>query len=202
MRIYLAASLFTHMESRWNRDVAEALLRARNGIEVVLPQDFDIPGRHGDAKRYGKIFAQCYGAIDGCDAVVAILEGAEVDSGTAWEVGYAFAKGIPVIGVRTDFRPGADSGLNIMLARSCRYLVTGARFDRGVEDIAERIARALDRLSPPTGKSAKKADATAPVKKTARTGKKATPGKNAIAGKAATSTSTSTSAKSGKKRKK
>ncbi|MCC8108341.1 MAG: nucleoside 2-deoxyribosyltransferase [Planctomycetes bacterium] len=167
MRIYFAASLFTHMESRWNRDVAEALERIVPGLKIVLPQDFDVPGRHGDTRRYGKIFTRCYEAIDGCDAMVAILEGAEVDSGTAWEVGYAFAKKIPVVGVRTDFRPGADSGVNVMLARSCRCLVNDVRFDKGVDDIAKRIARALAKLSLRTG-TAKKAGAATAAKKTAK----------------------------------
>ncbi|MBO4318302.1 MAG: nucleoside 2-deoxyribosyltransferase [Mailhella sp.] len=41
--------------------------------------------------------------------VVALLDGPQVDDGTAWEIGYACAKGIPVIGLRTDFRLCADS---------------------------------------------------------------------------------------------
>ena len=45
-------------------------------------------------------------AIFGSDAM---LDGAQVDDGTAWEIGYAYAKGIPVIGLRTDFRLCADS---------------------------------------------------------------------------------------------
>ena len=35
-------------------------------------------------------------AIDACDVVVALLDGAQVDDGTAWEIGYAYAKGKPV----------------------------------------------------------------------------------------------------------
>ena len=45
-------------------------------------------------------------AINHCDAVVAILDGADVDSGTCIEMGYAKAKGKLVVGVRTDFRAG------------------------------------------------------------------------------------------------
>ena len=37
-------------------------------------------------------------------AVLAVLDGPDVDSGTAAEIGWAAAKGVPVVGWRTDFR--------------------------------------------------------------------------------------------------
>ena len=48
-------------------------------------------------------------ALDECDAVVAILDGVDVDSGTAAEIGYAFAKGKPIAGYRGDSRLSADN---------------------------------------------------------------------------------------------
>jgi nucleoside 2-deoxyribosyltransferase len=48
-------------------------------------------------------------AIDGCDVVFAVLDGPDVDSGTAAEIGYAFAKGKPIVGYRGDFRLSADN---------------------------------------------------------------------------------------------
>ena len=48
-------------------------------------------------------------AIDACDAVVAVLDGVDVDSGTAAEVGYAFARGKRIWGYRGDFRLSADN---------------------------------------------------------------------------------------------
>jgi nucleoside 2-deoxyribosyltransferase len=47
--------------------------------------------------------------IDASDAVFAILDGVDVDSGTAAEIGYAFAKGKLVCGLRTDFRLAGDN---------------------------------------------------------------------------------------------
>jgi nucleoside 2-deoxyribosyltransferase len=47
--------------------------------------------------------------IDGADMVLAVLDGADVDSGTASEIGYAFAKGKPILGYRGDFRLSADN---------------------------------------------------------------------------------------------
>jgi len=48
-------------------------------------------------------------AIDDCNAVFAVLDGTDVDSGTAAEIGYAFAKGKPILGYRGDFRLSADN---------------------------------------------------------------------------------------------
>ena len=47
--------------------------------------------------------------IDRADGVVAILDGVDVDSGTASEIGYAFARGIPIFGYRSDFRQAGDN---------------------------------------------------------------------------------------------
>jgi len=48
-------------------------------------------------------------AIDRCDLVFAVLDGVDVDSGTASEIGYAFAKGKPIVGYRGDCRLSADN---------------------------------------------------------------------------------------------
>jgi len=48
-------------------------------------------------------------AIDDADAVLAVLDGSDVDSGTAAEIGYAFARGKPIVGYRGDSRPAGDN---------------------------------------------------------------------------------------------
>jgi nucleoside 2-deoxyribosyltransferase len=48
-------------------------------------------------------------AIDAADAVVAVLDGVDVDSGTAAEIGYAFGRGKLIVGYRGDFRLSADN---------------------------------------------------------------------------------------------
>jgi nucleoside 2-deoxyribosyltransferase len=48
-------------------------------------------------------------AIQSCDIVFAVLDGPDVDSGTASEIGYAFALGKPILGYRGDFRLSADN---------------------------------------------------------------------------------------------
>ena len=48
-------------------------------------------------------------AIRESDGVFAILDGVDVDSGTASEIGFAAALGKPVVGYRGDFRLSADN---------------------------------------------------------------------------------------------
>lgn len=48
-------------------------------------------------------------AIQKCSIVVAVLDGTDVDSGTAGEIGYASALGKLIIGYRGDFRPSGDN---------------------------------------------------------------------------------------------
>lgn len=48
-------------------------------------------------------------AIDRAQAVLAVLDGPDVDSGTAAEIGYAFARGKPIVGYRGDSRLSADN---------------------------------------------------------------------------------------------
>jgi nucleoside 2-deoxyribosyltransferase len=47
--------------------------------------------------------------IDNASVVLALLDGSDVDSGTAAEIGYAYAKGKRVIGLRLDTRMSGDN---------------------------------------------------------------------------------------------
>ncbi|OLN24469.1 nucleoside 2-deoxyribosyltransferase [Desulfovibrio sp. DV] len=123
MRVYLAGPLFTLAERRFMahlRDLAAAL----PGVSPLWPGDLfvndDLAGLGQTAKTH--IFRGCLSALDGCDLVAAVLDGPAVDDGTAWEAGYAYARGIPVWGLRTDFRSAGDtthSLVNCMIECSC-----------------------------------------------------------------------------------
>ena len=47
--------------------------------------------------------------IRACDGVVAVLDGVDVDSGTAAEIGFAYALGKWIAGLRTDFRQTGEN---------------------------------------------------------------------------------------------
>lgn len=48
-------------------------------------------------------------AIEESDIIVAVLDGIDVDSGTASEIGYGAALGKPILGYRGDFRLSSDN---------------------------------------------------------------------------------------------
>ena len=122
MHIYQAGPLFTAAEVRWHEDFKRRL--TAEGHLVWWPGDFftqqEIEDWGADAPK--KIMERDSETIEGCHVVVALLDGAQVDDGTAWEIGYAYAKGVPVIGIRTDFRNGGDTAhgrVNAMIEGSC-----------------------------------------------------------------------------------
>jgi nucleoside 2-deoxyribosyltransferase len=63
------------------------------------------------------------------DIAIALLDGSQVDDGTAWEIGYFYAGKSPekkIIGIRTDFRRGGESEgavVNSMIECSCDLIV-------------------------------------------------------------------------------
>ena len=115
--IYLAAPLFSEAERLYNISIAVAL-RERL-FEVHLPQDIGDSSALRDKDGHQRIFEENLRALRAADIVVAIIDGADADSGTAWEMGYALALGKKVIALRTDFRHvGHNEQVNLMLEQS------------------------------------------------------------------------------------
>lgn len=151
MIIYLAAPVFSQCERIYNRRLAELLEKQLPGTRVVLPQDFRIPGRasFNDRRHLAALFKQCRCALQESDLVLAILDGADADSGVAFEVGYARGLGKPVVGLRTDYRQLQLKGLNMMLAEGCTEIVCRFSFNERLEDtvaaLVEKIEHSLAR---------------------------------------------------------
>lgn len=149
--LYYAGPLFTDAERAWNAANAAHLRRHFRGVEVLVPQEFcaafDAPP--GQKPDHGSIFGACLANLERATAVLAVLDGADADSGTCFEAGFAVARGIPVIGLRTDWRPAEDGAANCMLTRSCRTVVRDldaactalATFLGGVSLLAPRPTR-------------------------------------------------------------
>jgi nucleoside 2-deoxyribosyltransferase len=112
-QIYLAGPLFSKAERDFNIYLRDRLVEM--GFNVFLPQvdGEDIKG------------------IDEADVILAVLDGgSDVDSGTAWEMGYAYARGKRVLGLKTDFRTFGEEGIvNLMMEMSVEVLA------RDVEEI-------------------------------------------------------------------
>jgi nucleoside 2-deoxyribosyltransferase len=79
--------------------------------------------------------------IDSANGLFAILDGVDVDSGTAAEIGYAYARGKYICGLRTDFRLSADNhGSTVNLQVEYFIQSSGGKIVRTAEELVE-IAR-------------------------------------------------------------
>jgi nucleoside 2-deoxyribosyltransferase len=78
--------------------------------------------------------------IRSVDLLVAVLDGVDVDSGTAGEMGFAYGLGKPVLGLRTDFRVTGDNeaaGINLQL----RYFIeqSGGSYHTTVDSLVATL---------------------------------------------------------------
>jgi nucleoside 2-deoxyribosyltransferase len=78
-------------------------------IDAVKALPYGTKRRDAWRELNGEMGGNNRAAIDQCDLVFVVLDGTDVDSGSAAEVGYAFAKGKPILGYRGDFRLSADN---------------------------------------------------------------------------------------------
>lgn len=86
------------------------------------------------------------------DVVLAILDGADVDSGVAAEVGFAAAHEKPIVGLRSDERRTADSdGYSVNLQVHHLILHFGSPAGRIVTSLAGAIAAIRDLAATPSG---------------------------------------------------
>jgi nucleoside 2-deoxyribosyltransferase len=102
MKIYLAGKLHTDHE----KELLEAVdaLCTRLGHTTFLPhRDVGLAASSKDAQRIFE--GDIKQGFQGVNLVIAVLDGFHVGAGTAWELGYAYAKGIPAIGLKTDESP-------------------------------------------------------------------------------------------------
>lgn len=123
MRAYIAGPLFNQGE-RWFDEQIEAVA-TRAGLETFLPHR-DTGELITENTTYEMVFEEDIKGLDGSSMVIANLNGCAIDDGTAWELGYAYAKGIHLVGVHTDMRsmPIFEGMIvNLMIQASLNKLV-------------------------------------------------------------------------------
>ena len=93
MKIYVAAPFFNEWERCCMIKTVEKLREL--GHEVYAPAEHEVMNAWDKPNRIWarEVFEADVTAINGCDKVVAIYDGLYSDSGTAWEIGYAYAMG-------------------------------------------------------------------------------------------------------------
>ena len=98
MKVYIAGKLCDDIEREFLEKLAK--LCENLGFTTFLPHR-DV-GLLNNMKDVDKIFeGDIKEGFKDVDLVVAMLDGLYVGAGTAWELGYAYAKGIPAIGIKT-----------------------------------------------------------------------------------------------------
>ncbi|MBS7310344.1 MAG: nucleoside 2-deoxyribosyltransferase [Treponema sp.] len=118
-KVYLASPFFDDAELERVDKVKEIL--DSKGLEVFSPKE-----HQNEHLEFGSIewrkatFENDVKHIDWCDVVVAIIcKGNYDDSGTAWELGYAYATNKPVVLVNI-----TGETINLMIADSIHALIT------------------------------------------------------------------------------
>jgi nucleoside 2-deoxyribosyltransferase len=116
IRVYLASPLGFTRSTKEFMDLLEAAISSGrhtvvNPWKLACVAEFSII-----VKNYSEIHSvdmdiakKNKDSLDGCDVVVAVLDGTDVDSGTASEIGYAYAKGKLIYGYREDTRRSGEN---------------------------------------------------------------------------------------------
>lgn len=119
--VYISGPLFTAPERAYLEGI-DSLCRGL-GYSTFLPhRDAGYAKARGKTRR--EFFQADMRMLLNSRVVVAVLNGADVDAGTAWEVGYAFAKRKPILAIREDLRMNE---VNLMLTESAT-VVSSTRF--------------------------------------------------------------------------
>ena len=121
-RVYLASPLGFAESTRDFMSVIEGQIAACgytvvNPWHLADPRQFEAAAAIEDAERRRQalhkvnmdVAARNEDAIRDCEMMVAVLDGVDVDSGTASEIGFAYALGKRIYGYRGDFRLAGDN---------------------------------------------------------------------------------------------
>jgi nucleoside 2-deoxyribosyltransferase len=112
--VYVAGPLFNSHERAYLEQIAAVLESA--GYQTYLPhRDAGVLDK-SKAEERQRVFQADVDALNACAFCVALLTGADHDSGTSLELGYLFAQGKPCFGITDDVR---TSSLNNMIWGVC-----------------------------------------------------------------------------------
>ena len=132
MKVYLAAPFFTDKQKN-EKSTVKAALSFHNDVEILDPQDFDLglSGWEMTNHEWGKrVFDADVEALLKADVVVAIDYGMYSDTGTAWEIGFAYGACIPTvilvpdetISIQHSLMIGSSSTVFCSIKRFCNEL--------------------------------------------------------------------------------
>lgn len=112
-KIYLANGLFSLADRNLNDLIAKEIRSTFNDIDLFVPQEQSINDKNGYADSL-TIYELDYHNLNKSHIMVAVIDGVEIDSGVACEIGVASALGIPIVALYSDVRQlGTDNNKKI-----------------------------------------------------------------------------------------
>ena len=108
---------------------------------LSLPGEFTAATRDGREHAFGiEVGERNAAAIGDAQLLIAQLDGQEVDAGTAAEVGYAAALGLPCLGVRSDLRDTGEPGMRVNLQLEAFIMLSGGFIAGSLDELVARLA--------------------------------------------------------------
>lgn len=98
-KVYIASPLFTERQRENVNEIARFWATAYKFDTIYKPQDFQVPNAWElpNSDWADAVEAEDRLHLDSADIVIGILYGMNGDDGTAWEIGYASAKGKRIV---------------------------------------------------------------------------------------------------------
>ena len=109
MKIYFAAPLFAKSDLLYNAMLVKKIRAVSEDLIVYLPQENEAINDKTDYADSKMIALADTEKVLESDLMIALLDGLTIDAGVASEIGVAYAKSIPVIGLYTDSRQQGGS---------------------------------------------------------------------------------------------
>lgn len=115
------------------------------------PEPPDIDASKSEWEKFNMLTGQINAdSITVSDGMLAVLDGADVDSGTASEIGYAFALGKRILGYRGDFRlTGDNPGSVVNLQVEYFIRKSGGLVVCSLKELEETIPKIFSELDVP-----------------------------------------------------
>ncbi len=132
LKVYIAGKLTSESEREFLEEIDK--LCKKLGLETFLPhKDVGLTKSIKDVNRIFK--GDIIEGFRDCKLIIAVLNGLHVGAGTAWELGYAHAKGIPAIGIKTD--ESAESALDYLSA----VLIASMKIVKSFKDLEKEVKK-------------------------------------------------------------
>ncbi len=145
-RCYVASPLgFSESGSLYYRQVLlpalQAVVEPVDPWSLTAPEEIEAAEAAGQERQLAlEIGLRNARAIESCRLLVAHLDGQEVDSGTAAEVGFAAARGLRCFGLRSDLRQCGEPGVAVNLQVEYFVVASGGRVCSGLGELMGELA--------------------------------------------------------------